>query len=133
MAAIIAGGTPRILGIGRLICHTRCMWVWFPTREKPAILTCSEPSERGVESGELWSVRGVSWLDPDAAVRLFPPKSKFGPDCLNGVAVQHLARASKNDRFLDLNMVGIESSETRCLGKQKLCFFYSQPARFNPG
>ena len=39
----------RLLGIGRRICHTRCMWTWFPTREKPVILTCSEPSERGVE------------------------------------------------------------------------------------
>ena len=63
-------------------------------------------------------------FDSAEVLRLMdPPKAKLGPDRRNGVAVQHLNRASENDRFLDLDMVGIELLETRGLGAQLLRFF----------
>lgn len=64
---------------------------------------------------------------------LLPPETKLGPDRCDSVAVQHLACASENNRFLDSDMVGIELLETRGLREQPLCFFYSQTARFYPG
>jgi hypothetical protein len=53
---------------------------------------------------------------------LLPSETKFRSDRRDGVAVQHLNRPSENDRFLDLDMVGVELLETRGLREQLLCF-----------
>ena len=49
------------------------------------------------------------------------------------MAVQHLAEASANNRFLDLDMFGIELLEARGLGEQLHGFLKSQACRLNPG
>ena len=56
---------------------------------------------------------------------LLPSKPKFRSDRCDGVTVQYLSRPGENDRFLNLDMVGIELLEARGLGEQLLCFFRS--------
>jgi len=57
---------------------------------------------------------------------LFPPKSKFRPDCGNGLAVEYLACPVKNNRFFHLDVVGIQLFEPRSLGKYLLRSFRIQ-------
>ena len=54
---------------------------------------------------------------------LLPSKPKFRSDRRDGVTVQYLSRAGENNRFLNLDVVGIELLETRGLGEQLLYFF----------
>jgi hypothetical protein len=57
---------------------------------------------------------------------LFPPESKFRPDCRNGLAVEYLACPGKNNRFFHLDVVRIQFFESRRFGKYLLRSFRIQ-------
>ncbi len=43
----------RLLGIGRLICHATCIWIWFPMQGRPVTLACKEANGRKVDGRKL--------------------------------------------------------------------------------
>ena len=110
-------------GISRRICRA--------TRIMDLGLRCERgqsPRHLKGQTNEKWTAGTAGEFAepvgmPSTPQRAISVGNKLGTDRRDGVAVQHLDRPCENNRFLDLDMVGIELLEARGLGMQESRIF----------